>query len=125
MDFKDPVKIYSTNNNLEATMLADFLVENGVNAFAEMDDSGILALVGAAFESEHCGVWIDKSQTEEAQQLIRQFEEKKHRHLKTDEVGTVITVQCDACGKSISFPASSRGTIEECPECGEYLDVED
>jgi hypothetical protein len=32
---------------------------------------------------------------------------------------------CEECGCRASFPAQERGTVQECPKCGAYLDVGD
>ena len=34
-----------------------------------------------------------------------------------------LTLQCDGCGASISFPSSEAGTVQDCPECGGWIDV--
>ncbi len=34
-----------------------------------------------------------------------------------------ITFACQECGRSITFPGERRGRVEECPECGNYVDV--
>jgi membrane protease YdiL (CAAX protease family) len=34
-----------------------------------------------------------------------------------------ITFACQECGKSITFPADRGGHVEDCPECGRYVDV--
>jgi membrane protease YdiL (CAAX protease family) len=34
-----------------------------------------------------------------------------------------INFACELCGKMISFPISSRGRVEICPHCAEYIDV--
>ena len=31
---------------------------------------------------------------------------------------------CDKCGQSTSFPGSAVGTVQECPHCGTFVDVE-
>jgi hypothetical protein len=31
---------------------------------------------------------------------------------------------CNRCGESISFPGSVVGTVQECPHCGEFVDVD-
>lgn len=36
---------------------------------------------------------------------------------------TRIQMQCEGCGKTVTFPAADLGTVQECPECGGYLDV--
>jgi hypothetical protein len=32
-------------------------------------------------------------------------------------------MRCDSCGNSLSFPPTDVGTVQECPECGGYIDV--
>jgi hypothetical protein len=34
-----------------------------------------------------------------------------------------LQLRCDSCGHTVSFPASDVGTVQECPECGGYIDV--
>lgn len=34
-----------------------------------------------------------------------------------------VQMKCDGCGKTVSFPANQQGTVQECPECGGYIDV--
>ena len=38
-------------------------------------------------------------------------------------VGARIQLPCEGCGKTVSFPFSDAGTVQECPECGGYLDI--
>jgi hypothetical protein len=35
-----------------------------------------------------------------------------------------VELVCDGCAKSIAFPVSAVGTVQECPHCGGYVDVE-
>jgi hypothetical protein len=55
-------------------------------------------------------------------QLARQEEirEFKARKAKQKEL---IPVKCDECEKVSGFPATQTGTVQECPHCGEYMDV--
>src|SRR5262249_47266212 len=32
---------------------------------------------------------------------------------------------CDGCRRPVTFPSVEMGTVQECPQCGEYLDVPD
>jgi hypothetical protein len=34
-----------------------------------------------------------------------------------------IQMKCEGCGKTVTFPAADLGTVQECPDCGGYLDV--
>ena len=35
----------------------------------------------------------------------------------------VIKTRCEDCGASVAFPNAMLGTVQECPECGSYMDV--
>jgi hypothetical protein len=35
-----------------------------------------------------------------------------------------VELVCDDCAKSIAFPVSAVGTVQQCPYCGGYVDVE-
>jgi hypothetical protein len=58
------------------------------------------------------------------------------RHLRADladrkrasqptgsESGLPIEVVCDECDQKSLFPANQRGTIQDCPACGAFVDV--
>jgi uncharacterized paraquat-inducible protein A len=34
-----------------------------------------------------------------------------------------IELRCEGCGHRVGFPTSDIGTVQECPECGGYIDV--
>jgi hypothetical protein len=34
-----------------------------------------------------------------------------------------IVFKCDGCGATVSFLSSEAGTVQDCPECGGWLDV--
>ena len=34
-----------------------------------------------------------------------------------------LSFQCEGCGASVSFPSSEAGTVQDCPECGGWIDV--
>ena len=34
-----------------------------------------------------------------------------------------IHLKCDGCGRTVSFSVEDAGTVQECPECGAYLDI--
>ena len=36
-----------------------------------------------------------------------------------------VTFNCPTCKAEIWFPSDRRGHVEECPECGAYVDVPD
>jgi hypothetical protein len=34
-----------------------------------------------------------------------------------------LTFRCEGCGATLSFPSSEAGTVQDCPECGGWIDV--
>ncbi len=44
---------------------------------------------------------------------------------KLQQPGEAETVdaECEECGAKSSFPSASRGRVENCPACGDYMDV--
>ena len=35
----------------------------------------------------------------------------------------VVRFACEHCGESVNFSFSAKGSVQICPECGEYIDV--
>ncbi len=124
MEFKDPFKMYTAENNLEAQMIVQMLGANGIAAFADEDQSGVSLWIGGTITQFHQpNVWIEKSATQNAAELIRRFEETKWERAYPGTADSHIQVECEECGKISSFSDSLDGTIQECPHCQAYLDV--
>ncbi len=123
MDLKEPVAVYTAGTNLEAHVIVSMLNDNGVPAFAVEDQSGALWMFGTIGQIHRPKIWVAKSTTAEAQELIRGFEdhrrERKNRGPGTQE----IPVQCEECGKTSMFPDTQEGTMQNCPTCDAYVDV--
>ena len=65
-------------------------------------------------------IWVkDLTQVELARELLHEREEAKRQK---SELGT-IEATCEECGATQSFDGRFRGTIQNCPQCGRYLDV--
>lgn len=124
MQFKDPFKVYTAAGNLECHVIVEMLAANGIPAFAETDDSGAsLWSFGIITQFHQPNVWIERSSADEAREWIRRFEETKRERDNPDASGTAIEVECDECGTKTAFPQSLKGTTQNCPECGAFLDV--
>jgi transcription initiation factor IIE alpha subunit len=62
---------------------------------------------------------------ERAKQLLLELEAQELRKAQEAETRPPIEAVCEECGNRSSFPGSQRGSAQECPKCGEYLDVGD
>jgi hypothetical protein len=36
-----------------------------------------------------------------------------------------VNVLCEECGASVAFPGADHGSVQDCPECGAFIDVLD
>jgi len=120
MEFTEPFKIYTADSNAEAIMIAEMLNSNGVPAFADQDQFWALGMLTQLHRSN---VWVEKSTTHKAVELIRRFEQRKWQRTHSGPGTSQIHVQCEECGRISFFPDSLRGTIQDCSHCGAYVDV--
>ena len=65
-------------------------------------------------------VWIkDPDRIEEALELLderRQVQDKKSKMAP-------VNATCEECGATSEFTGSQRGSIQDCPKCGKFMDV--
>ena len=126
MALRDPVAIYNAANNVEAMLIREALLSVGIEAHSVDDATPVGAwMFGLIPEIHKPQVWVDRSETLRARQVIDDFEaraaEQRQRSGETPDVSVV----CEECGKTASFPASQLGSVESCPHCGAYVDVGD
>lgn len=108
--------LVSVPSEIEAAAIVSVLSERGIEATA----TGGLT---AGFKAEAPGevnVLVSAADAERAKQVLDEF---RTEPVTPEQAGGVIFFACEACEKQVSFPGSARGTIESCPECGEWLDV--
>ncbi len=126
-----PVAAYNAENYVEAQVLGTYLAQNGVEAYPTLDRSNAgLSTFGSLPEVFKHQVWIDESNVEAAQPLIAEYERERSRRQSLSNDGLVsdgqpVDVVCEDCGKTTAFPASQRGTVQDCSHCGAYVDVGD
>ncbi len=122
MGLVDPVKIYAAASNLEAQMIVRLLLSAGVEAFAGEDFSPAGMWLGGTLPGVFdAGVYVNRGDAEQAVAIIRQHERLEAE--RSNEQGTEVESTCEDCGKTAAFPAAQRGTVQNCPHCGAYLDV--
>jgi hypothetical protein len=122
MALVDPVKIYAAASNVEAQMICRLLQAAGVEAFAGEDFSAVGAWWGGTVPGVFdASVYVSRADAEEAAALIRQHE--RLRAERSSALGTEVEATCEDCGKLAAFPAAQRGTVQNCPHCGAFLDV--
>ena len=76
-------------------------------------------------ESPHLGVSGMDINSDRAKALIEEYETgRRERKAKSASLGDEpMHVVCEECKEEADFPASKRGTVQDCPHCGAYVDV--
>jgi Fe2+ or Zn2+ uptake regulation protein len=74
-------------------------------------------------------VWVDRVNAERAKALIDKYECDRRKQnavfYAMNEESEPLHVVCEDCNKASDFPASKRGTTQDCPHWGAYVDVGD
>lgn len=123
MDLVDPVKIYAATSNVQAEMIGRLLQQAGVEAFAGQDVSPAGIWMGGTLPGIFdAGVWVSRADAERAAEVIRGQE--RLEAARANAQGTEVEVTCEECGQTAFFPAAQRGTVQDCPHCGAYVDVD-
>jgi len=127
MELTEPVVIYTATTNLEAHVIANMLLSNGIAAHAIEDQSGVsLWSFGTIGQFHQPNIYVSKSEAERAAHLLLEYEKDKREHDNLEVSGTgEINVICEECSKTTIFPKSLDGTTQDCSHCQAYVDVGD
>ena len=126
MDLKAPLVAYIAESDIEASQVAQLLVENDVPAHAEEDVSVVgLWAFGKLSQIHKPRVWIATADKDRAFGLLSDYEREKVSRTQKSRAGDAdsIAVACEDCGKSTDFPARFIGTVQECRHCRAHVDV--
>ncbi len=117
--------VYTANNVEEADIVAAWLAEQDIEAMIPdryaigATTWGLPAIVPGGIE-----VCVKDAETADlAQALLEQQAETIHSHLHSDESDDEISLICDNCHETILFSPDDAGTVAQCPNCREYVDV--
>jgi hypothetical protein len=111
----------------QAVTVAAYLTGQGItaevmepNTLGGLDGLNVITGIGA----RGMEVWVhDPATVPRARELLEVHGEKLEAARET-RAGFIET-ECEECGARIKFPASEAGTVQDCPNCGAYLDVPD
>jgi hypothetical protein len=122
----DPAAAYTAANNIEAHLLCTLLGNAGVEAHTVEDASQVGTWwAGGSLPGLHRPqVWVDRADLERARSLLEEYEQRQdsRRPGRPSDDGPV-EAECEDCGKTSVFPAKHRGTVQNCPYCGAFVDV--
>jgi hypothetical protein len=118
---RDPSCVYVANTIGEALVVAGWLREQGIPAEV-MHAETLGTLPPTVAVATGIEVWVvDRARASEA---IRLLGEHALERFVEKQTGAPLEVVCDECGRISSFPAAQRGSVQSCPHCFAYLDVE-
>ena len=126
---RDPSCIFVAADVGQAAVVVNWLGHHGIRARI-MDTmtlgglEGLTAWVGVS--SRGIEVWVaDKADSERARSLIAEHQQSLSALLTRRESAGPVSAQCEECGGTSEFSGGQRGTVQNCPHCGRYLDVPD
>ena len=117
----EPVCVHRAASLEEASIVRAWLEDQGIHTVVEDPaNPGVLAF--GVTDSEGIAVYVsDPLRAKEAEKLLA--DHQRQRRLDVIGEGEVL-VRCEGCGATLHFQAGARGTVQECGECGAFLDIE-
>jgi DNA-directed RNA polymerase subunit RPC12/RpoP len=130
MPLRDPVAIYVPASNMEAHLICEALHNAGIDAHAVEDVSQVGTwMFGLVSQIHKPQVWVERADVKAAKPILEEYERraKVNRDAKNAKRGSpdMIEVVCEECGRSSRFPIEQEGSVQDCPHCGAYIDVEE
>ena len=130
MPLRDPVAVYNAANNVEAHLVKTALLASGIEAYVTEDISQVGVWMGGLIAEIHKPqVWVDRVDIERTGPVLDEYERRaaELRDPAAEKVrtGPPIEVVCEECGGRSSFPAAQWGSVQQCPQCGGFVDVGD
>ncbi len=130
MSRKDPRSVFTSDDHAAAEFVAEWLGKQGIDSelithIKESDGVGLTPFSDSQSTS-HMEVFVKNiDDVETVKKLIVENQESILQEAKKRDETTPekIAVVCDHCGKTAVYPGTMQGTVQECPYCGEYLDV--
>jgi hypothetical protein len=122
MLYRDPKCVFVASTFAQADVVAGWLQEHGIRAEVmnrETHGGLISPLLTSATGVE---VWVGNP--EQAPEAIRLLGEQELGLFTRKQSGPPLEVVCEECGRSSTFPAEEQGSVQNCPHCSAYLDVE-
>lgn len=124
MKLQNPVAIYSAASNNRADAICLALRHSGIPATVIEDVAGVGLWMAGTLPGIHTPkVWVEEADVERATAIIEEFLSRDAELHQEAGTGQDIEVTCEACGRVTRFTAAQRGSVQECPDCGGYMDV--
>ena len=113
-------------------MVCGLLQDAGIDAQAIENNSPfgqgtariIAGIMGNFSGPDEPQVWIERADIERVQPILADLAQRNAARL-SGQHGPALDVECETCGQRSLFPANQTGTVQICPHCRAYVDVED
>jgi hypothetical protein len=125
------VEVYRAKNGAQAHLFATALTEAGIKAevqgkiFHPPMATADNPMTDSAPWWDAPRILVRTADAERAKRLLLELEERARNEAQEAKASPLIEVACEECGSLVSFPESQRGSVQSCPQCGAYVDVED
>jgi len=126
---RDPHCVFVTDDPGVADVVVTLLGHEGIHAQV-MDRGTLGGLLGltvwskTGVSADGVEVWVgDLDDAPRARKLVAAMDAQKAKRREVSEQLGPVNAVCEECGAVTTFPAKDRGTVQDCPHCGEYLDV--
>jgi hypothetical protein len=121
--------VFVTHKLTDAVVTATWLTGQGVPArvMDEMTLGGLQGLTAwvPGVSLHGIEVWVeDLDHVSRARELLVDHEAFLGRRAQAAEAAGPIEAVCEECGESSVYAGNQIGTIQDCPHCGAYVDVE-
>ncbi len=121
---RDQICVCTAPTLEEAYVVVAWLASQGVDAYVnDRHLFGTYAWIMSAFAPRGVEVVVfDQSLAVRAVDLLQEHQAALSAD-RADAPPTPVEATCENCDATATFPAPSRGRVENCPKCGAYMDV--
>lgn len=124
MALRDPIAAYNAGSNVEAHLVCGLLQDEGIDAVVVEDHSPVgQGWVGFLAEIHKPQVWIERGDRERAMPVLADYD-RRNTERSGAKSGSPAVAVCEMCGMTSEFPTAQIGTVQNCPHCQAYVDVE-
>lgn len=124
----EPQCVFTTSDPSLGDVVVAWLSEQGIEARIVHQRAADTVLGTASLfftEGQKPGIelWVaDPDQANVARALLA---EHARFHAEHAAGFATLTATCEECSTTSAFPGDTAGTVQECPNCGAYIDVPD
>jgi len=121
---RDQICVCTASSLEEADIAVAWLAGEGIEAYVkDRHLLGTYAWITSAIAPRGVEVVVfDQSLAARAVDLLQERQAALSAAL-ADAPRTPVEATCENCDATSTFPAPSRGRVENCPKCGAYMDV--